>query len=48
MESDNSEEEFKTRPEKKSRGSYKFKDTFLTRDEYNIATGKSMSYKKNN
>ena len=50
MESENSEEELKSaRPEKKGRGSlYKFKDTYLTKEEYNIATGKSLSYRSHN
>ena len=50
MESENSDEELKcARSEKKSRGSlYKFKDTFLTKDEYNIATGKSLGRRNNN
>ena len=50
MESENSDEEFKnTKPEKQSRNNlYKFKDTFLTKDEYNIATGKSISSRNHN
>ena len=50
MESENSEEEFKSaRPEKKGRGSlYKFKDTYLTKEEYNIATGKNINFRSNN
>ena len=50
MESENSDEEYKSRPDKRSRGGghYNFKGTMLTKDEYNIATGKSVSYRNNN
>ena len=42
METDNSEDEYRGRPERRSQSSYKFKDTYLTRDEFNVATGKSI------
>ena len=44
MASEDSEEEKQaTRPSKRSSSLYKVKDTYLTKEEYNIATGKGLS-----
>lgn len=42
---DSEEEKQSARSSKRSNSLYKVKDTFLTKEEYNIATGKGLSSK---